>query len=33
MPKEPKEAEEEDIKGEMIEDREKVLFINLEEKA
>jgi len=33
MPEEPEEAEEKDIKGEMIEDREKVLFINLEEEA
>jgi len=33
MPEEPEEAEEEDIKGEIIEDEEKVLFINLEEEA
>jgi len=33
MPEELEEAEEEDIEGEMIEDREKVLFINLEEEA
>ena len=33
MPEEPEEAEEEDIKGEMIEDEKKVLFINLEEEA
>jgi len=33
IPEEPEEAEEEDIKGEMIEDGEKVLFINLEEEA
>jgi len=29
----PEETEEEDIEGEMIEDEEKVLFINLEEEA
>jgi len=33
MPEEPEEAEEEDIEEEMIEDREKVLFVNLEEEA
>jgi len=33
MPEGPEEAEEEDTKGEMIEDRERVLFINLEEEA
>jgi len=33
MPEGPEEAKEEDIKGEMIEDGEKVLFINLEEEA
>ena len=33
MPEGPEEAEEEDTKGEMIEDREKVLFINLEKEA
>jgi len=32
-PEEPEETEEEDIKEEMIEDGEKVLFINLEEEA
>jgi len=33
MPEGPEETEEEDIKEEMIEDGEKVLFINLEEEA
>jgi len=33
MPEGPEEAEEEDIEREMIEDGEKVLFINLEEEA
>jgi len=33
IPEEPEEAEEEDVKEEMIEDGEKVLFVNLEEEA
>jgi len=33
MPEEAEEAEEEDIEEEIIEDGEKVLFVNLEEEA